>query len=69
MVFFLLYDVEKSYINAGMPGKVSPAPAFLPVVNCLSPESAFRHQGQSKTAGHGLVVNVSDSLIIEVIGL
>jgi hypothetical protein len=25
--------------------KVSPASAFLPVVHCLSPASAFRHQG------------------------
>ncbi len=35
--------------------KVSLASAFLPVVNCLSPASAFRYQGQSGTAGHGLV--------------
>jgi hypothetical protein len=35
--------------NAGkteFPDKVSPAWAFLPVVNCVSPASAFRHQGQ-----------------------
>jgi hypothetical protein len=33
--------------------KISSASAFSPVVNCLSPASAFRHQGQSGTAGHG----------------
>jgi hypothetical protein len=32
--------------------KVSPASAFLPVVN---PASAFHHQGRSGTAGHELV--------------
>ncbi len=32
-----------------------PASAFLPVFNCISPASAFRHQGQSGTSGHGLV--------------
>ncbi len=40
-------DVEKKFVNAGMPEfqeKVSPATAFLPVV---SPTSAFRHQDQS----------------------
>jgi hypothetical protein len=45
MVLFLLYDIEKSYVNAGMPKKVSPASAFLLVVSYLSPASAFRHQG------------------------
>jgi hypothetical protein len=57
-VLLLLYDVEKSFVNAGMPEcwrKVSPATAFLPAVNFFSPASAFRHQGQSGTAGHGLV--------------
>jgi hypothetical protein len=34
---------DKKVVNAGMPEKVNPASAFLPVVNCLS--SAFRHQG------------------------
>ncbi len=56
-MLLLLYDVEKSYVNAGMPEcwrKVSPASAFLPAVN-FGPASAFRHQGQSGTAGHGLV--------------
>jgi hypothetical protein len=28
--------------------------AFLPEVNFVNPASAFRHQGQSGTAGHGL---------------
>ncbi len=32
--------------------KFSPASAFLPVTNCPSPASAFRHQGRSGTAGH-----------------
>ncbi len=57
MVLFLLYDIEKSYVNAGMSEcwrKVSPASAFLPVVSCLSPASVFRHRVQSGTAGHGL---------------
>ena len=35
--------------------KVSMASAFLLVVNSVNPASAFRHQGQSGTAGHGLV--------------
>jgi hypothetical protein len=34
--------------------KVSAASAFLPLVNCLSPASAFRHQGKSGTSGQGL---------------
>ncbi len=38
-----------------MPEKVSPASAFLPVINYPNPTSAFRHQGQPSTAGHGLV--------------
>ncbi len=45
MVLFLLYDIEKSYVNARMPEKFSPASAFLPVVSRLSPALAFRHQG------------------------
>jgi hypothetical protein len=36
MVLFLLYDVNKSSPNAGMPEKVSSESAFLPVLNCLS---------------------------------
>ncbi len=39
--------------NAGV--TVSPATAFSALVNFLSPASAFRHQGQSGTADHGLV--------------
>jgi hypothetical protein len=35
--------------------RVSPASAFLRLVNCVSPASAFRHQGESGTASHGLV--------------
>ncbi len=54
-----LYDVEKSYLNAGLPEcqeKFNLTSAFLPVVSCVSPAPAFRHQGQSVpgTAGHGL---------------
>jgi hypothetical protein len=48
MVLFLLYDIEKSYVNAGMSEyrrKVSPTSAFLPVDSCLSPASVFRHKG------------------------
>jgi hypothetical protein len=45
----------KSSVNAGMPGKVNPASQFLPLVNSVTPSSAFRHQGQSGTAGHELV--------------
>ncbi len=54
-MLFLLYDVESSYVNAGMPEKSCPASAFLPAVHFFSPASAFRHQGQSGTAGHRLV--------------
>jgi hypothetical protein len=35
--------------------KGSPVSAILPIFNCLSPTLAVRHQGQSGTAGHGLV--------------
>jgi hypothetical protein len=35
--------------------KVSPALAFLPVFNWVSPASVFQHYGLSSTAGHGLV--------------
>jgi hypothetical protein len=35
--------------------KVSLASAFLLVVKCLSPISTFWHQGQSGTAGQGLL--------------
>ncbi len=45
MVLFLLKDVEKSYVNAEMPEKVSSVSAFPPVVSSVSPASAFRHQG------------------------
>jgi hypothetical protein len=38
-----------------MPEKVSPESEFPPVVNFVRPASVFRHQGQSGTAGHGLV--------------
>ncbi len=48
MVLFLLFEIEQSYVNVGMSEyrrKVSPASTFLPVVSCISPASAFRHQG------------------------
>jgi hypothetical protein len=32
--------------------KISPESAFLRLVNCASPASAFRHQAHSGTAGH-----------------
>jgi hypothetical protein len=35
------------------PDKSIPATTLLPLVNCVSSESAFRHQGQF--SGHGLV--------------
>ncbi len=35
------------------------ASAFLQTVNFLSLASAFRHQGQSNTAGHGIVRHCS----------
>ncbi len=35
--------------------KISPESAFLRLVNCASPASAFRHQAHSGTAGHVLV--------------
>ncbi len=43
MVLFLVYDIEKPMPECQK--KVSPASAFLPVVGCLSPASAFRHKG------------------------
>jgi hypothetical protein len=52
---FLLDDVEKSHVNAGMSerrGKISPALAFLLAVNFFSPSSAFGYQEQSGTDGH-----------------
>jgi hypothetical protein len=36
-------------------GKVSSASAFLPLVNCVIPAWAFRHQGQPGAACDGLV--------------
>ncbi len=51
--------------NARMPEyweKVSPASAFLLVVNCVNPAMAFRSQGQSGTAGHGLVWHCCSAL-------
>ncbi len=45
MEILFLYDIEKSYVNAGMPEKSSQASEFLPVVSCLCPALAFRHQG------------------------
>ncbi len=47
----LIYDTDKSLVNAGMPEKVSPASAFLPVVIFVSPATEFRHHGQSGTGG------------------
>jgi hypothetical protein len=35
--------------------KISPASAFLWLVNCVSPALAIRHYAQSGNAGHGLV--------------
>jgi len=35
--------------------KVSLAEIFLLLVDCISPASAFWHQGQSGTAGRGLI--------------
>jgi hypothetical protein len=37
----LLYDTDKSLVNAGMTEKVSSASAFLPAVNFVSPTSVF----------------------------
>ncbi len=55
LVLNLSFDVQKSYKDAGMPGKVSPALAFLRSVNSVNPASALQHHSQSDTAGHGLV--------------
>ncbi len=52
LVLLELHDVEKSYVNAGMPEKVNPA--LFTGSQLFSPAPAFRHQGQSGTAGHGL---------------
>jgi hypothetical protein len=50
---FLLYAMAFNVRNVMEKG--SPVSAILPIFNCLSPALAFRHQGQSGTAGHGLV--------------
>jgi hypothetical protein len=50
LVLLLLKDVGKiicNFRNVGRPETIYPASAFLPVVNCLCPASAFRHQGVS----------------------
>ncbi len=39
----MLYDIEKARKKSRR--KVSPASAFLTIVSCLSPASAFLHQG------------------------
>jgi hypothetical protein len=54
----LLYDTDKSLLNSRMlewQKKVSLALAFLLTVNFVSLALVFRHQGQSGTAGHGIV--------------
>jgi hypothetical protein len=51
MVLFLLNDIEKSYVNAGMSEcgrKVSPASAFLLVVSCFSAASVYLHQDSDR---------------------
>jgi hypothetical protein len=53
MILINLYDSKCR--NTGIPEKVSPKSEFPPVVNFVSPASVFQHQGQSGTAGHGLV--------------
>jgi hypothetical protein len=48
LVLLLIYDAGKIICkcqNVGMPEKVNQASAFLLVVNCLIPASAFWHQG------------------------
>jgi hypothetical protein len=42
MVLFLLYDIEKSYLNAGMLVRHR---HFFPIVSCLCSASVFRRQG------------------------
>jgi hypothetical protein len=54
-VLLVLYDVEKSYVNAGIPEKSLSGIGIIPAVNFFSPASAFRHQGQYGTAVHELV--------------
>jgi hypothetical protein len=50
-----LADISKCRQNAR--DKVSPASEFFTEVICFNPEPAFRHQGQSGIAGHGLVLH------------
>ncbi len=47
MVLLVLYDIEKSYVIAGMFEM-----AFFPVIRYLSPSSAFRHQGSVRFRYH-----------------
>jgi hypothetical protein len=44
--------------------KVIRAKAILPFYNCVIPASAFRHQGQSGTAGHELTRHCQAMAII-----
>ncbi len=58
LVLNLLFDPDNSLVNSKITEcqkKVSRASAFLPLFHFVSQSSAFWHQGQSGTAGHGLV--------------
>ncbi len=47
-----------------MPGKSQSGIGIFTLSNCLNPASAFRHQGQSGSAGHGLVRHCPSNMLI-----
>jgi hypothetical protein len=54
----------KLQVNAGMPGKkLVRHRQFLTLANCLIPAMAFRHQGQSGTAGPAMLMLIYEFLL------
>jgi hypothetical protein len=52
-----------------MPGNKKVRHRLLPVVKCVNLASAFRRQGQSGTAGHGLVQHFPALVMTELISI
>jgi hypothetical protein len=48
--------------------RVCPASPFLRLINFVSQASAFRHKGQSGTAGHGSVRHCPAMLLFSIVG-
>jgi hypothetical protein len=55
MMLLLLYGVENSYVNARMPEKSYSGINIFTGSQLIQSASAFQHQAQSGTTGHGLV--------------